>query len=160
MIHFFWNFYTLPQKIVSTGSLSQLFMIGISIFFILSHDDDCESFLGDVISSSTIRFSIVHQKSLSYSPLACYNSPPLSQILDMNVMCLYMVLIVCLLLASCRCFSHCHALLCHNGNGSGAQKHSYQLDENEFPSVFRWHNTVWNAIKHTHIIEKRDNCYA
>ena len=37
-------------------------------FFILSDDDDCESFW-DVISSSTIRFSIVHQKSLSYSPL-------------------------------------------------------------------------------------------
>ena len=46
---------------------TQLFMIGIS-FFILSDDDDCESFW-DVISSSTIRFSIVHQKSLSYSPL-------------------------------------------------------------------------------------------
>ena len=47
---------------------TQLFMIGISFFFILSDDDDCESFW-DVISSSTIRFSIVHQKSLSYSPL-------------------------------------------------------------------------------------------
>ena len=63
---------------ISRGKVfpTQLFMIGIS-FFILSDDDDCESFW-DVISSSTIRFSIVHQKSLSYSPLACYNSPPLS----------------------------------------------------------------------------------